>query len=761
MKNMIASYWEQMGLQLRLQILLQGTLIFVLVAAQQWIMLQFEHEIMGTARERAEAVADGVVNGLNILMIIKNGKDEIISDKKSRSLFIQKMAASEGVREVRVIRGKGIDAEFDPGLPEERPRDDMDQRVLASGKSESLLQISGDQATLRTVIPYIAKKNFRSIDCLSCHGVDEGTVVGAASIVTDVKKDLASLQNINRWIWLGQGLLQLLLFFSIRSIVRRLLKQLGGEPKHVIEVIRQIARGNLSDQIVTRPGDQDSLLASTRDMQADLRSVVVEIQSSVEAAVKGDFSRQADLAGKQGFGLDIGRSLNALNANLLAQIGGLPADAVQVATRIAEGELGNAVPLLAGDSISILAAMARMQNNLSGVINEVRDMVNAAAEGDFGHKLDPRDKQGYARTLSELLNRLSDVTETGLQDVIRVSTAIAGGDLTQTVSADYPGLFGQLTLAINSTVSRLQDMIRLIHEATQAINIATHEISVGNLDLSRRTEEQAGNLEETLSSVEQLNSTVRQNAEHAREATTLAQSSLKVVTKGGDIVRQVVTTMGHIQSSSQKIADITGLIDSIAFQTNILALNAAVEAARAGEHGRGFAVVASEVRNLAQRSATAAREIKALIADSVGEVEDGVKLAREAGSTMNEVVHSFQKVASLVTDISNASKEQSTGIEQVTRAIGQMDEVTQQNAALVEQAAAATESLEDQVGGLVKALAMFKLSHAPAASLATPAPAQRRAATTALAKPAGRAPAPRSALPAPRKASQTEEWEEF
>ncbi|MDD5296161.1 MAG: methyl-accepting chemotaxis protein [Rhodocyclaceae bacterium] len=709
MKRYISDSWNRIGLQLKLQILLQGTLIVILVAAQQWIMVQFENQVMNTAKERAAALADGVVNGLNILMIIKNGKDEVISDKKSRSLFIQKMAASEGVKELRVVRGKGIDDEFDAGLPEERPMDDIDRHVLATGKTESHLVVKGDQASLRTVIPYIARKNFRSIDCLFCHAVDEGAVVGAASIVTDVKEDLVTLRKINLWIWLGQGALQILLFFAIRAIVRRLVLQLGGEPKDVIEVIRQIARGNLSGQIVTLANDQDSLLASTKQMQSDLKNVVTDIQSAVEAAVRGDFTRQADLAGKQGFGLDIGRSLNTLNADLLRQIGGNPADAVQVASRVAEGHLGNTVPVRPGDNQSILAAMARMQDNLKGVIAEVREMVNSGAEGDFSHKLDVANKAGYSKTLTDLLNRLSDVTETGLTDVIRVSTAIAQGDLTQTISTNYPGLFGQLTDAINSTVGRLQDMIGLIREATDAINTAAHEIASGNQDLSRRTEAQASSLEQTSASVDDLNSTVRQNAEHAREANDLANGSLVAVSKGGDIVKQVVTTMGHIQTSSQRIADITGVIDSIAFQTNILALNAAVEAARAGEQGRGFAVVANEVRSLAHRSATAAREIKALIASSVAEVEDGVRLAQEAGNTMTDVVDGFKKVAALVTDISKASRDQSNGIQQVTQAISQMDEVTQQNAALVEQAAAAAESLGDQVEGLVQALSMFKL----------------------------------------------------
>ena len=350
------------------------------------------------------------------------------------------------------------------------------------------------------------------------------------------------------------------------------------------------------------------------------------------------------------------------------------------------------------------------------VEQEVANMVQGAQQGDFSQRLSIEGKDGFFLQLAEGLNKLSEVTSTGLQDVAQVLQHIASGDLTHKIEADYEGIFGQLKDDTNTTVERLKEVVSRIKDATQAINTAAQEIAAGNQDLSSRTEEQASSLEETASSMEELNATVRQNADNARQANELAKTSNEGVVRGGAVVKQVVVTMGEIQESSRKISDIIGVIDSIAFQTNILALNAAVEAARAGEQGRGFAVVATEVRSLAQRSATAAKEIKMLIAESVDKVEGGAKLVGQAGATMDEVVNSFQVVANLVTEITNASREQASGIEQVTQAVSQMDEVTQQNAALVEEAAAAAESLEDQARGLVQAVSMFKLAEGAASA---------------------------------------------
>ncbi len=296
-----------------------------------------------------------------------------------------------------------------------------------------------------------------------------------------------------------------------------------------------------------------------------------------------------------------------------------------------------------------------------------------------------------------------------LEQAMGIATKVAEGDLSGRIETRSTNEIGALLSALDKMKGNLAGIVHEVRGSTYTISSASSEIAAGNMDLSQRTSDQAGSLEQTATSMDELTSTVKQNAENARQANQLAQSASEVAVRGGEVVAQVVDTMGSINDSSKKIVDIIGVIDGIAFQTNILALNAAVEAARAGEQGRGFAVVASEVRNLAQRSAAAAKEIKELIGDSVSKVDSGARLVDQAGATMQEIVTSIQRVTDIMGQITQASQEQTSGLEQINQAIGQIDAITQQNVALVEEAAAAAGSLQEQAYALTQVVSVFKL----------------------------------------------------
>ncbi len=343
------------------------------------------------------------------------------------------------------------------------------------------------------------------------------------------------------------------------------------------------------------------------------------------------------------------------------------------------------------------------------VEREIEDIVDAALMGNLTERINVGDKEGFFATLGQRVNQLMEVLDNVVADTASVVGALARGDLNQTIDADYEGSFARLKEDVNATVKNLTRVIGRIRNSADAVAEASQEIAEGNADLARRTETQASNLEETASSMEEITSTVRQNADNSRKASDLSRETLEQAMTGGSVVSETISAMEKITDSSKKIAAIIGVIDDIAFQTNLLALNAAVEAARAGEQGRGFAVVAAEVRNLAQRSASAAKEIKTLIEDSVANVEEGSELVNQSGKTLNEIVESVKKVNDFIAEIASASSEQYAGIEQVNQAVTQMDEVTQQNAALVEQAAQTSQMMDQQAQELNELIAFFRI----------------------------------------------------
>ena len=481
-----------------------------------------------------------------------------------------------------------------------------------------------------------------------------------------------------------------------RSIVRPL--------REVVGVANAVSQGDLDGRLACNDGSEIGDLArAMRGMTATLGEF---------AAAQAHLEREHD-AGNIDFRMDpsrfrgaYGRMAEGINSVVAAHVQ-VKMNAIRIVAQYARGDLAEDIERYPGQKARVTEAVDAVKAGMLAINAEIKALVDAAVAGDFGKRGNARRFEFVYAELVESLNTLMATADHGLSEVGEVLSAVADGDLTRRIDTRLPGRFGELASDTNRTVEHLTGIVGQIRTGSESINASASEIARGNEDLSRRTEQQAAALEETASSMEELTSTVRQNADNARQASQLAHGAAGVAVRGGEVVGQVVETMSGITASSHRIADIIGVIDGIAFQTNILALNAAVEAARAGEQGRGFAVVAAEVRTLAQRSAGAAKEIKQLITDSVVQVEEGSALVDQAGRTMSEIVDSVKRVTDIMADISAASQEQSAGIEQVNQAITQMDEGTQQNAALVEEAFAAAQSMEHQANELVGLVAAF------------------------------------------------------
>ncbi|MEA9796883.1 methyl-accepting chemotaxis protein [Xanthomonas campestris pv. raphani] len=483
-----------------------------------------------------------------------------------------------------------------------------------------------------------------------------------------------------------------------RSIVRPI--------ETVARAARSVAAGDLAARAVIGNRDEIGLLGQAMTQ-------VVSTLADVSSAQAGMAQRHE--AGEMSYRMDAdafpgayGRMVGDTNGLVGAQVG-LIGDMLQVMQHYAVGDMSVDMPRLPGEKARITEAMDTTKHNLAAINGEIRGLVEAAAAGDFATRGNAQAYQFEFRGMVEGLNGLMHNVDHNLGELSQLLKAIADGDLTARMHGNQQGVFARMRDDANATVQRLTDIVGDITLAAQTIRTASAEIAAGNADLAQRTEQQAANLEETAASMEELTSTVRQNADTAQQASRGAQAAADIAGRGGDMVGSVVETMGEIEVSSKKIAEIISVIDGIAFQTNILALNAAVEAARAGEQGRGFAVVASEVRALAQRSAGAAKEVKHLIDASVDSVERGSARVEQAGQTMQQIVQSVQQVTTLIAEISAASREQSSGIEQVARTVNDMDETTQRNAALVEEASAAARAMEEQAVELSEAVSVFRL----------------------------------------------------
>jgi len=508
------------------------------------------------------------------------------------------------------------------------------------------------------------------------------------------------------------------------------------------------AQGSV-DVRLTHIGGKERVLQqlawALNNLMDQVETAQVDMYYSMAYVTYGDFTRKSYPQGLHG-----GFALALKQLNKVAKTLSTTTTAItELMVAMAEGNFNKKVDAnVEGEyRVAIDHALQAMQT-MQTMLGDVGKVMGGVAQGDISQRVQAEGRGDFGKLKDDI--NLSLEALGSLNDISLIANALSEGDLTQTISKDYPGTFGAVIAGMNGTVENLRELVGEIKDSTANINTAAKEIAAGNNDLSHRTEEQAASLQETAASMEELTSTVQLNAKSAQHANQLAVGATDIAGKGVAVVDKVVTTMEGINESSRKIVDIISVIDSIAFQTNILALNAAVEAARAGEQGRGFAVVAGEVRNLAQRAAAAAGEIKNLIGDSVEKVEDGTKLVAQAGKTMEEIVGAIRGVTVIMSEIRNASVEQTSGIEQVNQAIGQMDEVTQQNAALVEQAAAAAELLEEQARNLSVTVGRFSVDNSSASSQSSPR----------VMPEVNRSPVPIKAA-SQLQAAGRDEWEEF
>lgn len=505
------------------------------------------------------------------------------------------------------------------------------------------------------------------------------------------------------WLMIGATLLALALGTFIAVALTR---SVVGPMRSALQAAVDVSQGKL-DQVLTSPRTDEAgqLLAAMDQMRRRVKAVTCELADLSARHELGEISYRMKAEAHPGeFGEMVRRTDAIIGAHVSVKM-----QMVRLAARYAVGDLSGDMERLPGEKAVITDTMDQVKANLTAISRDIRVLTQAAAEGNFSARGEPAAYQHDFRAMIENLNALMGTAEHNLGGLSDFLNTVASGDLDARMRGDFRGVFATMGADANRTAENLADIVRRIHHSSEAIACAAEELSNGNQDLSHRTEQQAAGLEETAASMEELTSTVRNNAGSAEKANNLAIDAAATADRGRQIVGDVVSTMDGIQASSQRISDITAVIDGIAFQTNILALNAAVEAARAGDHGRGFAVVASEVRTLAQRAASSAKEIKELIHDSAVRIEEGSALVRDAGSTMEAIAERVHRVTDIMQEIASASREQSSSIEQVNAVVGRMDETTQQNAALVEEAAASAVELKFQASGMREAVSAFKL----------------------------------------------------
>ncbi|KOQ59869.1 chemotaxis protein [Stenotrophomonas maltophilia] len=491
-------------------------------------------------------------------------------------------------------------------------------------------------------------------------------------------------------------------------------RSLTGPLARAVNLAERLSKGQLDQEF--RLGGRDELTQLGEAMASVRQSVQAAIGAQLQMAEQHEAGAIRYRMDDSAFPGDFGRMVQATNSLVEShvQVELLMAEVMQ---RYAIGDLSRDLPDYPGEKGTLTRTLAAVKQSLMAINAQIDELARAARAGDFSMRGDAAAFQYQFKAMVEHLNGMMASSQASIADVSDVLRAISHGDLTARMDGEYDGVFARMRDDANTTTAQLTGIVRGIQVAADSINNAAQELAAGNNDLSRRTEQQAANLEEAAASMEELTSTVRQNAELARQADSEAHAAGAAVRETEQAMAQMASVMGEIDQSSARISEISTVIDGIAFQTNILALNAAVEAARAGEQGRGFAVVASEVRTLAQRAGVAAKEIKELIEDAAAKVKSGLAVTVESEAAIARVAQASSRTTQLMSDIAAASKEQAAGIEQVNQVVVQMDQVTQQNAALVEEATAASRALEEQAHALTTSVAVFKVEGAVASAV--------------------------------------------
>ncbi|ARZ75540.1 methyl-accepting chemotaxis protein [Stenotrophomonas sp. WZN-1] len=508
-----------------------------------------------------------------------------------------------------------------------------------------------------------------------------------------------------------RSLLQLLVLGGVALLVGigasvMIGRSLTGPLARAVNLAERLSKGQLDQEF--RLGGRDELTQLGEAMASVRQSVQAAIGAQLQMAEQHEAGAIRYRMDASAFPGDFGRMVQATNSLVESHVE-VELLMAEVMQRYAIGDLSRDLPDYPGEKGTLTRTLAAVKQSLMAINAQIDELARAARAGDFSMRGDADAFQYQFKAMVEHLNGMMASSQASIADVSDVLRAISHGDLTARMDGEYDGVFARMRDDANTTTAQLTGIVRGIQVAADSINNAAQELAAGNNDLSRRTEQQAANLEEAAASMEELTSTVRQNAELARQADSEAHAAGAAVRETEQAMAQMASVMGEIDQSSARISEISTVIDGIAFQTNILALNAAVEAARAGEQGRGFAVVASEVRTLAQRAGVAAKEIKELIEDAAAKVKSGLAVTVESEAAIARVAQASSRTTQLMSDIAAASKEQAAGIEQVNQVVVQMDQVTQQNAALVEEATAASRALEEQAHALTTSVSVFKV----------------------------------------------------